>query len=578
MSVPLFSPVVAPRISSTSHSALINWKKARAEYEESVKARSKGDKELYDRLFESVKSTFDDKLLDALCTYRWNVTKEDVTDDRIMTEIDAIIKSVKNHTLPDIDQRFAKELRFDMKETDVHERVLKYFMSCNQIIDDHGLKTCFEGDNGLKEKCKLLIESLAPNELKTDVKNAIRFQIPVARSDEKKLHDLILEKTLEQDRDFRRRKRSRYDEKFTKPDKTQRVQGKPRAKDQRGRPQRGANAEHDSRRSAADRVAKPAADEKKPAAPRDGCLKCGGPHYISSCSAATNEEKKELPKKFHRPRPEKSRMKRIKERLGGINRVMLNDVLELQYCADTGSDRCLISRTNYNELIRRDARVTCIQLDAPVVGKAVGGHEVQSHASIDIRLQLHTAVGPVEPAQPVTCLIIDHDDDEFIVGNDVLVSLGIDVDRQLEQLAGKNRNLEADPFESEEEFRPGHLNDEAIRDGIEKLLTSALKNGFPTESLDELRRITTKHDIWRVVLCDDPPAKVPPYKIRLKPDAKPFRCRARQYAPLQTKFLHEFNQTLVDLGWVYKNPSSRWACAALPVRKPKSDEFRQAVD
>ncbi|KAG1707171.1 hypothetical protein DVH05_026367 [Phytophthora capsici] len=47
--VPLLIQVVAPRLSSMSHSALIKWKKARAEYEESVKARSKGDDELYER-------------------------------------------------------------------------------------------------------------------------------------------------------------------------------------------------------------------------------------------------------------------------------------------------------------------------------------------------------------------------------------------------------------------------------------------------------------------------------------------------------------------------------------------------
>jgi hypothetical protein len=67
----LLIPVVAPRISSTSHAALIEWRKARAEYEESVRARSKDDQDLYERLVESVKSTMDEKLLKALCLYRW---------------------------------------------------------------------------------------------------------------------------------------------------------------------------------------------------------------------------------------------------------------------------------------------------------------------------------------------------------------------------------------------------------------------------------------------------------------------------------------------------------------------------
>eukprot|EP00644_Phytophthora_capsici_P002645 jgi/Phyca11/105554/e_gw1.11.774.1 len=35
---------------------------------------------------------------------------------------------------------------------------------------------------------------------------------------------------------------------------------------------------------------------------------------------------------------------------------------------------------------------------------------------------------------------------------------------------------------------------------------------------------------------------------------------------------------LVKLGWVYENPTSRWACAALPLRKRGDGGFRQTVD
>ncbi|KAG3095516.1 hypothetical protein PI124_g16068 [Phytophthora idaei] len=106
------------------------------------------------------------------------------------------------------------------------------------------------------------------------------------------------------------------------------------------------------------------------------------------------------------------------------------------------------------------------------------------------------------------------------------------------------------------------------------MIAAAIGAGFPSVSETELRRIASKHDVWRLELLNDPPAKVKPYKLRLKPGASPFRCKARKYSPLQ----REFNKTLVQLGWVYKNPRSRWACAALPIRKPKSTEFRQSVD
>ncbi|OWZ13400.1 hypothetical protein PHMEG_00013278 [Phytophthora megakarya] len=487
-----------------------------------------------------------------------------------------------NDTLPDVDRLFRKKLQLDMSESDVSERVLKYFMQCSQLIEENGLVDCFEGQHGSKEKCKLLIESLSPNELKSEVKNAIRFQAPAALKDECKLHDLILAKALEQDRDCLRRKRARYDEQFTKKEKAPRLQDRKHSADTHGGGRHDSVSAKETRDRDANRVVRTASktlvEKVRPAVPKDGCLKCGGAHYVASCPPATPQEKKELPKKFHSNRAKKTRMKRIKERLGGVHTIKLNDVFELRYCADTGSDWCLISRKNFEELARLGSGVLAEPLQKAVVGKAVGGHDVEAREAVRLQIRLHTAAGPVEPADLVTCLIIEEDEDEFIVGNDVLLSLGIDVSRQLEQLAGNSQEQDDDPFNVEDDARSGLDDDDEIRAGVELLIEAALENEFPAEFVDELRRIVFKHDIWRLVLRDDPPAKVPPYKLRLKENAKPFRCKARQYAPLQSTFLREFNKTLVELGWVYKNPSSRWVCAALPLRKPKSDEFRQAVD
>ncbi|OWZ21810.1 hypothetical protein PHMEG_0003589 [Phytophthora megakarya] len=73
------------------------------------------------------------------------------------------------------------------------------------------------------------------------------------------------------------------------------------------------------------------------------------------------------------------------------------------------------------------------------------------------------------------------------------------------------------------------------------------------------------------------PAKVPPYKLRLKHDAAPFRCKARQFRPLQSAFMNEFNRNLVNLGLIYETRVVT-AFAALPLKKLKVNQFRQAVD
>eukprot|EP00644_Phytophthora_capsici_P009201 jgi/Phyca11/102337/e_gw1.6.1117.1 len=67
-----------------------------------------------------------------------------------------------------------------------------------------------------------------------------------------------------------------------------------------------------------------------------------------------------------------------------------------------------------------------------------------------LHVMIHTAAGLVQLAEAMPCLIIDTEDDDFIVGRDVLGALRIDVDRQLEQLAS-HHDVEGsgDPFELE---------------------------------------------------------------------------------------------------------------------------------
>ncbi|OWZ03304.1 hypothetical protein PHMEG_00024988 [Phytophthora megakarya] len=86
------------------------------------------------------------------------------------------------------------------------------------------------------------------------------------------------------------------------------------------------------------------------------------------------------------------------------------------------------------------------------------------------------------------------------------------------------------------------------------------------------------YDIGKLRLGPDPPAKVPPLEIRLKKDSTPFWCKLRAYPPHIRKFLQEFNEELVRLGWVYGNASSRWASPPLPVKKPGKDKLRQTSD
>eukprot|EP00644_Phytophthora_capsici_P002637 jgi/Phyca11/105797/e_gw1.11.650.1 len=158
----------------------------------------------------------------------------------------------------------------------------------------------------------------------------------------------------------------------------------------------------------------------------------------------------------------------------------------------------------------KDPTVKLKELKETVVVRTAGGHIIRAHGSVDVKLRINTAAGPVCLTKPVRCLVIDEDEEEFILGKDVLTTLGIDVDRQLEQLVGSDVAGDEDPVDCSDDYEIGVECDNEVRVAVDKLVEKAIDNGFPRERRDDLLKIAVMFDIWRLKLGGDPPAKVPP--------------------------------------------------------------------
>ena len=85
-------------------------------------------------------------------------------------------------------------------------------------------------------------------------------------------------------------------------------------------------------------------------------------------------------------------------------------------------------------------------------------------------------------------------------------------------------------------------------------------------------------DVMRIKLGPDPPAKVEPLSVTLKPGARPYRSTQRRYAPAQRAFLSSTTRSLEEAKAVYFNPKARGASPALAVLKPGTEKFRFTVD
>ena len=64
---------------------------------------------------------------------------------------------------------------------------------------------------------------------------------------------------------------------------------------------------------------------------------------------------------------------------------------------------------------------------------------------------------------------------------------------------------------------------------------------MPEELVDEFSDMLLQEflDVFRLGFGNDPPVKVEPLKVRLKPDAKPVKCGNRRYAPVHAKFMQK---------------------------------------
>ncbi|GMF12467.1 unnamed protein product [Phytophthora lilii] len=262
----------------------------------------------------------------------------------------------------------------------------------------------------------------------------------------------------------------------------------------------------------------------------------------------------------------------------GDRPAILNGVLEVPFRADTGADYNVITRRITTKLAQLDNSVVVEKMATPVQVEVADGRLVECKEKCEVDAQLLTAAGPVR-LRKLSCVVLDGDTDEFLVGDTALKSLGINVDKLLEQLAAKVEP-EHDEDDIAEDDILGMTSPDEITECIDSMLTNAVDAGFPKEQVAALSDIVKQEvNLWRTKLGADPPAKLDPLRVVLMENTTPYRTKPRQYSATKTKFLSEYGKQLERFGLVVRNNQSRWACAAIPIRKKGPvEEFRCATD
>lgn len=619
----LVNMVKYPPVTSISREFLIKWKKKREQYEDDLRKECLRHGTRFEQMLTPVKMSFEPPgKLAFIVTTMWGIatTLDDVTDEAIMAKIDEIVGKPTNEGRPNPHGAF-DNLKWDMHEKDVQERVTNFFWRASEIVKERSLAELLENKKQRRGIFRSMVAAIKPLQLKDQIVLALSQEMDTTSDFAfKDLVALVMKMALEQQKyhDQYAEKRGRLEEDVGSAAKRQKsgrddgTDGKAPAKTwpkgekwQKKNPKWGQGWSKDSSNGRK-------GDGDNPGGPMtltvadlpDGCWICGGNHAMKNHKGATSAQKKEalakwlplfrLKKQQEGPRDKAQVMKTTDEQYVKPLRLLLNKALAVPCIADTGSNRNILPRHHLLEL-----QAKCPDLNVRPLGR--GGEEARGVGDVhvllthvvDLELQLDTAAGSVVVPGWHSCYVVDGGD-EFILSQQILHLLGIDVERQLEQLA-------AQPWDDGDDLEPvdhdvlepplvarvladgSAATDDALdRDdvvAVAEMIARAIADGFPVERKLDLTRVVGKYKGWRATFrSTDGPANVPPMNIRMKPTASTYKCKARKLNPLESRFLKVFASTLLRAGVIEKNNNSRYCSAAHPILKAEGKKLLKRVD
>jgi hypothetical protein len=323
------------------------------------------------------------------------------------------------------------------------------------------------------------------------------------------------------------------------------------------------------------------------------CLKkeCKGKHRIKECPNTSEELKQQLLDEFYankRKNAGKTSAVVLQSADGTLDHssakgrwsATIGDNTRVVALGDIGADYSCIPRSLVPTIIQDGVRISESKLPSTVSleGDVKNSHiTAKSIVRADLTLQFNCGL----ILRQTEFLALDQEMSEILFGRPLLKAIGFDLEAHLEtsldvmnnsmfdtnQLSTVNtrsfgkaarssytdlqyNTADSDPVPPTETAGAAIGTDSAskIQDAIERMIASAKLNGMSSTRTREL--LQDFREIFRIRLGSDPPAKIPPLKVQLKPHFAPVKDTQRRYAPAQRAFLSTTIKKLESLGAV----------------------------
>ncbi|KAE9305165.1 hypothetical protein PF008_g21785 [Phytophthora fragariae] len=175
---PVFEVIKAPKIKSRDQESLMEWLRKRRRYREKIVDRCRISQEHVDAVLRSLRPSLSPKLRNYLAHYVFRQPRDAITDQVILDNIQERVNEVMSEHIPDMYDFFKTHLKMGMDEQDVEARVVKFFVEFDQLIEEHEFTAMLAASgqdrsdyrDRMKNRCKLIVENLAPSVLKTEIK------------------------------------------------------------------------------------------------------------------------------------------------------------------------------------------------------------------------------------------------------------------------------------------------------------------------------------------------------------------------------------------------------------------------
>ena len=369
-----------------------------------------------------------------------------------------LITSIAVCNRSDVDALLKGKLKVDYSIKDPTIRMVQYFAHVKYEVLASGLDPLIKTNVAKSKKfCQLLVKHLSPASLKEDVEVCLKYdKYDDANKYSEHLFELVVECAKRQQNAYdyvkryglsvlgngKRKQEDRDDgSHLTTTNQLKRQKFKEKNDFKR----------HEFKRQ--EFKNKPEYPKDKPAelaklkVHLEGCLMCGGDHKLMEheprlSKAQSNHLWEAYYKEKGIPNPHRQQKKFLRKLFGEpmneedaeapVFTVKINGVLEKPAILDTGARSMpAISQKWMDELLELDPNVEVEQLTTPIIFETAGGYKLVAKEIVKVKVDVQTVSGTITSYKPITCCIIDEDEQLFLITNPMLKSIGINVDKQL---------------------------------------------------------------------------------------------------------------------------------------------------